>query len=444
MKPYALNIEKRKAALGKNFRFGKRSEHLAPFRTEYHLDRDDIVWCKAFKRLQHKTQVFPHYLQDYYKRRLTHSLEVATIASSLARALELNEVATEAIALGHDIGHTPFGHAGEKALNDALKYLGTKDVFKDFASSKKLPLFGFDHCVHAVEILTRIETRQYQDGDTHGLDLTFDVVDGILKHIYGEPKEGHPFATMDAITSYSDFNIFGNNKGSLEAQCVWFADKLAYLMGDIEDGFNSKILSIQNIYEAIEKAIETDETGNAKDFKKSIEVYINWGMGIKDYKNITLNLIPYIRNRGIDLLVDYAFRNAQGKIKEKNVYSIEDVFVCGERIVHVAKHWSEWWSWFYKNIVTNLLFNHKDVYAFNMKCEHIVKKLFMNYYHHPELIPIKYRDRTGNTYKNITNNKNIIRVIQARNYVAGMTDPYAILQYNRLFVASEPIIPDIE
>jgi dGTPase len=138
--PYALKSKERRGQLRESFREARTKAKLE-YRTEYHRDRDRILWCKAFKRLQHKTQVFPHYVEDHYKRRLTHSLEVAQIATTVARALRLNEAATEAIALGHDLGHTPFGHAGEKALNSILtgKCEGLSDeVKKEITKLKRL------------------------------------------------------------------------------------------------------------------------------------------------------------------------------------------------------------------------------------------------------------------------------------------------------------------
>jgi len=124
LKPYALKVKERKKSLGEHFR--KYKPAYLEFRTQYQRDRDRIVWAKSFKRLQNKTQIFPYYAEDHYTRRLTHSLEVAQIATTIARALKLNEDATEAIALSHDIGHTPFGHAGEAALNKILIDKGKK------------------------------------------------------------------------------------------------------------------------------------------------------------------------------------------------------------------------------------------------------------------------------------------------------------------------------
>jgi len=175
---YALKSKERREELGEGFREAPTKAKLE-FRTEYHRDRDRILWSKAFKRLQHKTQVFPHYVEDHYKRRLTHSLEVAQIATTVARALRLNEVATEAIAFGHDLGHTPFGHAGESALNKILNLklivkstniqelqntisneLNNHSVESD--DNLPVPIFGFDHCVHAIEVVSRI-AKEYDN-----------------------------------------------------------------------------------------------------------------------------------------------------------------------------------------------------------------------------------------------------------------------------------------
>ena len=265
--PYALKSNERRDALRENFREAHTKAKLE-FRTEYHRDRDRILWSKAFKRLQHKTQVFPHYVEDHYKRRLTHSLEVTQIATTVARALRLNEVATEAIALGHDLGHTPFGHAGEKALNKILN-LKLKDQNKnirelqdtiknelnnpsvDIYDNLPIPIFGFDHCVHAIEVVSRI-AKEYDNETEHGgLNLTFDVRDGILKHMCSreddDVKKERPFSNIPGVVKFDEYKEFKENKGSLEAQCVYFADKVTYLLGDIEDGIRSGIFKCGRI-----------------------------------------------------------------------------------------------------------------------------------------------------------------------------------------------------
>lgn len=232
---YALKSKDRREQLGGSFREATPKAKLK-FRTEYHRDRDRILWSKAFERLQNKTQVFPHYVEDHYKRRLTHSLEVSQIATTVARALNLNETATEAIALGHDLGHTPFGHAGEQALNKILN-LKLKDQNKsiqelqntiineqnnhivDHGNNSPIPILGFDHCAHAIEVVSRIE-KEYDDETQHGgLNLTFDVRDGILKHMCertsDEDKQERPFSNIADLTQFHEYKSFGANKGSL-------------------------------------------------------------------------------------------------------------------------------------------------------------------------------------------------------------------------------------
>jgi dGTPase len=154
---YALKSADRREQLGERFRESREDPQGSPleYRTEYHRDRDRIIWSSAFRRLQHKTQIFPHYVEDRYRRRLTHSLEVAQIAGTLCRALKLNEVAAEAMGLGHDVGHAPFGHAGEKSLNQKLqKRLRSSETAAEEITTEADPLYstevllyGFDHCV---------------------------------------------------------------------------------------------------------------------------------------------------------------------------------------------------------------------------------------------------------------------------------------------------------
>ena len=148
---YALRSAERRPELGEQFR-ERAPEAPLEYRSEYHRDRDRIVWSTAFRRLQNKTQVFPHYAEDHYRRRLTHSMEVAQIATTLARGLRVNETATEAIALGHDLGHCPFGHAGEHELN---KCLYSKVSGPEFVFATAVPLYGFDHCSQGIEVVSR-------------------------------------------------------------------------------------------------------------------------------------------------------------------------------------------------------------------------------------------------------------------------------------------------
>jgi dGTPase len=206
---YALKSRERRELLQNHFRQAKIRTPLE-YRTEYHRDRDRIVWSKSFKRLQHKTQVFPHYTLDHYRRRLTHSLEVAQIATTVARSMRLNETATEAISLGHDLGHPPFGHAGERALSkslvsaiDKIRHGKNRINYRNIP----IPLLGFDHCAHAIETVSFIEREYASETKAGGLNLTFDIRDGILKHMfdYRTPPLDRPLSKMSIVTNFASF-----------------------------------------------------------------------------------------------------------------------------------------------------------------------------------------------------------------------------------------------
>ncbi len=205
-------------------------EPESPTRTCYQRDRDRIIHSAAFRRLKHKTQVFVQHEGDYYRTRLTHSLEVAQIARSVARVLALDEDLAEALALAHDLGHTPFGHAGEEALNAATLKFG-----------------GFDHNAHALRLVTKLEHR-YADFD--GLNLTWETLEGLVKH--NGPLSGHgskplpqPIAGFDAR-----WKLELESWPGLEAQVAALADDIAYTNHDIDDGLRAGLFSLDDLVEA--------------------------------------------------------------------------------------------------------------------------------------------------------------------------------------------------
>ena len=202
------------------------AEPESPTRTCYQRDRDRIIHSTAFRRLKHKTQVFVQHEGDYYRTRLTHSLEVAQIARSLARVLALDEDLAEALALAHDLGHTPFGHAGEEALNAATRHFG-----------------GFDHNAHALRLVTKLEHR-YAAFD--GLNLTWETLEGLVKHngpLAG--TRGEPIAAFDARWPLDLARWPG-----LEAQIAALADDIAYVNHDIDDGLRAGLFSIADLARA--------------------------------------------------------------------------------------------------------------------------------------------------------------------------------------------------
>jgi len=424
LKPYALRSRERRKNLGKSFRDSEVKASLE-YRSEYHRDRDRIVWSKSFKRLQHKTQIFPHYFEDHYKRRLTHSLEVAQIATTIARSLGLNEVATEAMALGHDLGHTPFGHAGEAAINEVLQAKCEKTDFdsNDYAAALK----GFDHCVHAIEVVSRIDQEYSHESNHGGLNLTFDVRDGILKHMFDRATDPQrPLSTIPQVVSIPEYTLYRNNKGSLEAQCVYFADKVAYLFGDIEDGVRSNILQCSEIAK--------DELFDALRAKYSEY------RGCELPKLTTAGDFPTFRSTALTVLILDCIESSTSRLENGRYRTIDDVLSADERIVQVSTDMEEAIRDFYDRWMRNFLFMDKDVVACGFKAKRIVKDLFEAYLGNQNLINKPYRAQCEQAYRDICEpGTSLFNLILVRNYVAGMTDFFATQQYARLFMSSERI-----
>jgi dGTPase len=407
------------------FREGSVAARLE-FRTEYHRDRDRIVWSKSFKRLQHKTQIFPHYFEDHYRRRLTHSLEVAQIATTIARALGLNEVATEAIALGHDLGHTPFGHAGEEALNRIMREECRKHHIDPAKYS--VPVSGFDHCVHAIEVLSRIEQEYEHETGQGGLNLTFDVRDGILKHMYERPdKPERPLSNLSDVTSIPKYRVYANNKGALEAQCVYFADKIAYFFGDIEDGLRSGILPCHDLM--------------ADDFLRVlIDKYAAYRGRPIDLRISRVAEFPLFRSRTLTVMILNCIDNSLSNLGSYSFGGVDDVLACNTRLVWVGDELGKTAETFYNKWMNNYLFKHENVVACGFKARNIVTALFEACRDNEDLINKSYREHCQRAYGDVCDPKSdLFRLILARNYVAGMTDSFAIQQHARLFMSSEHI-----
>ena len=443
---YALKAQERRENLKDKFRESVPPSPLE-HRTAYHRDRDRILWSKAFKRLQHKTQVFPHYVEDHYKRRLTHSLEVAQIATTVARALKLNEVATEAIALGHDLGHTPFGHAGESALNKILNLKLTdqnKNIQElqntihnelnnpsvDSNDNLPIPIFGFDHCVHAIEVVSRI-AKEYDSETSHGgFNLTFDVRDGILKHMCErtrvKEKQERPFSNIADLTQFDKYKSFGANKGSLEAQCVYFADKVTYLLGDIEDGVRCDILEC--------KALD-DHAFIKKILGKYYKKYRK-----SDLQRLNKTDFPLFRSNVLTTLILNCINTAKNNIEKSKIKNVDEVLSNDERIVFLSDDLKKSWTYFYQEWMVNKLFKNDRVVACSFKAEKIVTDLFNAYFENQGLIDSKYYEHCLTVYKEMgISDEKLLNLIIARNYIAGMTDPFASDQHARLYMALERI-----
>jgi dGTPase len=345
-------------------------DHEPAYRTSFQRDRDRILHTTAFRRLEYKTQVFINYEGDYFRTRLTHTLEVAQIGRTLAKALGANEDLVEAICLAHDLGHSPFGHNGEVALNRLMKDHN-----------------GFDHNKQSLRIVTKLEKR-YPDFD--GLNLTWEVREGIVKH---ETE----YDTADASEYDPELN------GHLEAQLANVADELAYSAHDLDDGLRSGMIT-----PAMLAGIEIWEI---------LRESIGWdGNGMTDLERHRL-----IRHL-IGLLVTDAVQATSDRITQAKAKSSLDIQQLDHNLAGYSADMHRR-NRELKDFLYNKLYRHYRVVRMAVKAERIITELFASYRQEPAMLPKDYQsyiDRRG-----------LERTIC--DYIAGMTDRYAIEEYEKLF-----------
>ncbi len=359
----------------------KYSEPQCQTRTEYQRDRDRIIHSTAFRRLEYKTQVFINHEGDLYRTRLTHSIEVAQIARSISRALNLNEDLTEAIALAHDLGHTAFGHAGQDALHECMKDFG-----------------GFEHNLQSLRVVDYLEEK-YPDFD--GLNLMFETREGILKHCSIKNAR-----EMGAIGQ----RFLDRTQPSLEAQLTNIADEIAYNNHDVDDGLRSGLISIQQL--------------------KQVDLFgrhyfdVNERFADLPEKRKAQESIRRIINQLVCDLVDNTIKN----IEHNQIINIHDVRASKKPIVafsaDLKKQMSELKSFLHIN-----LYQHEQVNKMSANAKNIISNLFTNFYSSPELLPEEHRAKALNR-REIGGNDEFARVIA--DYIAGMTDRYAQIEYGRI------------
>lgn len=304
-----------------------------PFRTAFQRDRERIIHCSAFRRLEYKTQVFVYHEGDYYRTRLTHSIEVAQISRSITKALRLNEDLAEAIALAHDLGHPPFGHSGEHILNKLMKDHG-----------------GFEHNRQSLRIVTKLEKRY---PDYPGLNLSREVLDGMNKHStdYDNPHNKNGFSF-------------------LESQIVNFSDGIAYNSHDLDDGITSSLIN-PNMLKDIRLW--------SHNFKTIDEKYPEADFTIKKYQ-----VIRSIINQ---LVTDLNFQTLKN-IKNFNIHEHGDVENCNNPVVSFSPEMEEKNSEL-KSFLFNKLYKHHRVVRMEIKAERIITELFNTYFNHPVVLPPK-------------------------------------------------------
>ena len=368
-------------------------EPPSPTRTEFQRDRDRIVHSTAFRRLAHKTQVFVHHESDHFRTRLTHTIEVAQIARALARALRLDDDLAEAVALGHDLGHTPFGHTGEDALDACMAEYG-----------------GFDHNSHALRIVTELE-RHYAEFD--GLNLSQPTLAGLIKHngplldASGVPTEryqarGVPAAVLRYDARQSLDLIF---HASLEAQAAAIADDIAYNAHDIDDGLRAGLFALDELRAAVPYVdglmAEIDELHPGLEAPRAIHE---------------------LTRRLITRFIEDAIGETGRRIDETGVESPDAVAAGGRTLVgHSTVIGAA--DRDIKAFLMTRMYRHPDVKKVREQADAIVRRLFRAYMTDPSAMPREWAAKADRE----------TRARAVADYIAGMTDRFAITEHARLF-----------
>jgi dGTPase len=361
---------------------GRRHPEPAPeYRSEYQRDRDRIVHSTGFRRLVYKTQVFVNHEGDLYRTRLTHSLEVAQIARTAARALRLNEELSEAICLAHDLGHTPFGHAGQDALNECMTDFG-----------------GFEHNLQSLRVVDELE-EHYAEFD--GLNLTFECREGILKHcsynnaiLLGEVGE----------------RFINRQQPGLEAQLANFADEIAYNNHDVEDGIRAGLISVEQLL-AVPLFRGYHDEVQAK------------------YPALAGRRFVYeILRRMINHLVTDLIDSSAARLRLSGVRSIAEVRSHPNALIGFSDTTREL-NHALKSFLREQLYAHYKVRRMTTKARRVVRDLFDAFFTDPKLMPDEHEARTR--LELVPGPAGRARAVA--DYIAGMTDRYAILEHSRLF-----------
>lgn len=362
---------------------GRMYLELPPaYRDEFQRDRDRVIHAKAFRRLEYKTQVFVNHEGDLYRTRLTHSLEVAQIARTVARSMGLNEDLTEAIALSHDLGHTPFGHAGQDELNTCMKAFG-----------------GFEHNLQSLRVVDLLEDNY---ADFPGINLTFETREGILKHCN--------LANAQQLGEVGE-RFLNKTQPSLEAQLTNLADEIAYNNHDIEDGLRSGLITLAQLADVPVFAIEYQDV-------------------IQQYPELTgRRLIREILRRLIGKMVLDLIDSSRARIQAAGVRSLEDVrqqsiplMTYGEAMRHDKN--------VLKKFLRENLYYHPTVYRMTWRAHKVVRALFEAYMEDPRLLTPKYL-AFAKQYEADHGETGRARAIA--DFIAGMTDRYAMHEYGQLF-----------
>lgn len=367
--PYAVSSQ--------NSRGRRIAEPPPRGRSEFQRDRDRIIHSTAFRRLEYKTQVFVNHEGDLFRTRLTHSLEVAQIGRAVARNLTLNEDLVEAISLAHDLGHTPFGHAGQAALNDCMKDHG-----------------GFEHNLQSLRVVDLLEERY---GAFDGLNLCFETREGILKHC--SPQNAAAIGDVGE-------RFLNRQQPSLEAQLTNLADEIAYNNHDLDDGLRSGLITLEQL---------ADTAIVARHLNQAQSAYP--GLSGRRLINETIR-------RMIDTLVSDLVRQSRGNIAEYGAKTLDDVRAAPPLIAFSEAVLAEQRE--LKQFLRTHLYQHFQVTRMMSKAQRAVRELFHAFSENPRLLPPEHQQKAKHD-----------KARTIADYIAGMTDRYALREHRRLFSLDE-------
>jgi len=364
-------------------------EPASQHRSAFHRDRDRILHAQAFRRLKHKTQVFVEHEGDYYRTRLTHSLEVAQVARTIAHSLKLNQELTEAVALAHDLGHTPFGHTGEDALHAAME-----------------PFGGFDHNAQAIRIVTRLEAKY---ADFNGLNLTWESLEAIAKH-NGPVSEPLHYALAE-YNSKHDLEL--NTHASAEAQVAAISDDIAYNNHDLDDGLRAGLFSIEDIAGL---PVVGDAIGQVD------RLYPGLDSARRQHESL---------RRVFGVMVEDVIAESQRLLTSSNAKSVQDirdldapvVRFSGEMFLQLKE---------IRAFLFERMYRHASVMEMREVTALVVEDLFAACMNDPALMPEDWAEEASGD--------DTARARVVSDYISGMTDRYALVKYEAITGKPLPLV----
>ncbi|HFD80102.1 MAG TPA: deoxyguanosinetriphosphate triphosphohydrolase [Gammaproteobacteria bacterium] len=366
---------------------GRRHAEAPPAcRSEFQRDRDRIIHAAAFRRLEYKTQVFVNHEGDLFRTRLTHSIEVAQIARSIARALQLNEDLTEAIALAHDLGHTPFGHAGQDALNACMSEYG-----------------GFEHNLQSLRVVDELEEKY---ADFPGLNLTFETREGILKHC--SPKKA---AELGEVAE----RFLLGKQPSLEAQLTNLADEIAYNSHDVDDGLRSELIDTRQLEE--------------------VPLFHQQYREVRErYPRLAQRrVIHEVVRRLINCQVIDLVQTSQARLQQQRPADLEEVRNHSSPLIGFSETMRDR-NRELKRFLRRHLYRHYRVHRMTAKAARVIRELFTAFFEDPHLLPDEARHK-AEALRHRDGLHGQARAVA--DYIAGMTDRYAIKEHGRIYNPGE-------